>query len=62
MKTKLRISYETKKGYDSVFDKRIMTFMESIGGEFIGSGTSFFGKIPARDLEFEIDMSKLKNN
>jgi len=59
-KTEVRVSYETKKGYEKEFDEKVIAFFETIGGKFQGSGTSFFGSTPARVLEFKIDMDKVK--
>jgi hypothetical protein len=59
-KTRVIVSYETKKGYEKEFDEKIIAFFETIGGVFQGSGTGFFGETPARDLEFKISMDKIK--
>ena len=60
MKTNVTVSYITIKGYEKTFDEKIIAFFETIGGVFQGSGTGFFGETPTRDLEFKIDMNKLK--
>ena len=60
MKTEVVVRYITKKGYEKDFDEKLIAFMESIGGKFEGSDTGFFGKLPSRDLEFKIDMNKIK--
>lgn len=60
MKTLVAVTYETKKGYEKAFDEKLIAFFETIGGKYQGSGTSFFGKTPVRDLKFKIDMDKIK--
>ena len=61
MKIRVTITYETYEGMNIDFDKKVEHFIEALGGEFIGSGTSFESQTPKRDLVYDLEMIEIKS-